>query len=121
AYNLLKLVRYARIYGPRRAVIKAMGRTRRGKWIALRWSVPRAKIGLIGCGQFAFSTLAFFILEKGRIVNCYDIDPRAANSLARVFRVGRVSNDYEAVIRDEEVDCVYIASNHSTHAQYAAA
>lgn len=119
--SLIKLARFARIYGPRRAVVKAFGRLRVGRWpTRFSWR-QRPGIAIVGCGQFAFSTIAYFVREKARIVNCFDIDDSSAESLARMYGVKVVSIAFDRLLSDSSVDCIYISSNHASHSDYAVA
>ncbi len=116
-----KLLRFAATYGPRRALTKTFGRLRKGYWRRPSARGRGPGIGLIGCGQFAFSTIAHFVRGKARIVACYDTDVTAAASLARMYGVSRVSNSADELIADPAIQVVYIASNHASHADYAKA
>lgn len=118
-----KLLRFATIYGPRRAAVKAAGRLRRGRaWmVGLRPWGGRRSIGMIGCGQFAFSTIGYFLASRFGycIRSCYDLDRVASNSFARFYGC-RVATSANEVLCDPQISLVYIASNHSTHAAYTA-
>lgn len=121
-----KLVRYAHAYGWKRAVIKALGRTRYGSpaFLFSRRRKDRSKkIGIIGCGQFAYSTICYFLREELNpdFAAVYDINPAQAQSLAGQYRARKISPSAEALIRDPEVEVVYIASDHASHAPYAIA
>ena len=117
---LRKFVRFSFIYGPGRALTKAAGR--------LRIRLPRLPgfgggpgVGIIGCGQFAFSTIAYFLRGKARLVSCFDVAPPAAESFAREYRVDHVAGSAGDLVANAEVGTVFIASNHASHSQYAAA
>ncbi len=115
-----KLWRFATIYGPSRTLFKAAGR--------LRLRLPslsrrrNADIGFIGCGQFAFATIGFFLQRRfgPRVAACYDIDDAAAQSLARGLRVARVCSNADQLLDTTGLRLVYVASNHASHADYAA-
>lgn len=117
----VKLARFARIYGPRRALVKALGRLRIGR--RLTWPAKRSRPGIavIGCGQFGFSTIAHFAGERARIVSCYDIDASSAATLSRMYGARAVSTVATEMLSDPEIDCIYIASNHASHSDYAIA
>jgi predicted dehydrogenase len=118
--SIKKLLRFARIYGPRRAVFKAAGRLRLPFPLVFPHG-PR-KVGIIGCGQFGFSTIGYFLAKSRRgIAACYDVDLRAAESLARCLRVSRACRSADELLEWRDVTHAYIASNHSTHASYAVA
>lgn len=118
--NLRKLLRFIAIYGPGRTLFKAAGRLR------LRlpaWgSRSHAKdIGIVGCGQFAFATIGYFLTRRfgRRVLGCFDIDAQAAASLARGLGVPHVCQDVQGLLGLPGLRTVYIASNHATHAAYA--
>lgn len=117
--GLRKLLRFVTIYGPGRTLFKVAGR--------LRFRPPgfaRARsrdIGIIGCGQFAFATIGYFLQRSfgPRIAACYDVDAAAARSLAAALRVPRVCTDADELLTTDGLRTVYIASNHASHADYA--
>lgn len=118
--NVRKLLRFIGIYGPGRTLFKAAGRLR------LRlpsWgSRGRAKdIGIVGCGQFAFATIGYFLTRRfgRRVLGCFDIDAQAAATLARGLGVPHVCRDVQALLGLPGLRTAYIASNHATHAAYA--
>src|SRR5574341_120194 len=86
--SLCKIVRFVSIYGLVRTIFKAV---RRLGIVLPLWSVARlwGDIGVIGCGQFAFSTIAYFLWARfgNRIAACYDTDATASGLLAKTFRV----------------------------------
>lgn len=116
-----KLLRFIAIYGPGRTLFKVAGRLRL-RLPALSRSRGPADIGLIGCGQFGFATIGYFIQSAfgSRIAACHDIDAGAARSLAAALRVGRVCASVDEVLATPGLRVVYIASNHASHADYAA-
>ena len=123
--KIKKILRFAHIYGMKRAIVKAIGRTR------FPFSIPlllapfkmgqEKDIAIIGCGQFAFSTIAFFLTKNlgKRIALCVDLDITALSTFANCYGVthrnlGRID---ETCI--SKVKMVYIASNHASHTDYA--
>jgi predicted dehydrogenase len=119
--GLRKLWRFLTIYGPGRTVFKAAGRLRlRPPALGLRR--PQADIGLVGCGQFGFATIGYFLQQAfgPRIGACHDIDDRAAHTLAHALRVGRVCGTVDELLEMPGLRTVYIASNHASHAGFAA-
>lgn len=119
--GLRKLWRFFTIYGPGRTLFKAAGRLR-VRLPALSWRRPVPDVALIGCGQFGFATIGYFLRSAfgSRLVACHDTDPRAAASLAHALRVPRVCNSTEELLAAPGLRTVYIASNHASHAGYAA-
>jgi predicted dehydrogenase len=119
--GLRKLWRFLTIYGPSRTLFKAAGRLRlRPPGLGLRR--PQADIGLVGCGQFGFSTIGYFLQQAfgPRIGACYDLDERAARTLAHALRVGRICDSVDELLETPGLRTLYIASNHASHAGFAA-
>ena len=86
--NISKVFRYSNIYGFRRTMIKAAGRLRNPiiKVLYPELLIKRSKqVSLIGCGQFGFSTISFFLLKKKKnvLLDCYDTVN--SNSLSTAF------------------------------------
>ena len=119
--GLLKLWRYLTIYGVGRTLFKVAGRLRL-RPPSFRPRSASADIGLIGCGQFGFATIGYFLQQAfgPRLLACYDTDPVAARTLARALRVGHVCDSGDALLDMPGLRTVYVASNHASHADYAA-
>ena len=119
--NLRKVVRYNSLYGFRRTVIKVAGRTRNHK-LNIFFPVKRGEknISLIGCGQFGFSTISYFLYKKigSHFLECYDIDSKKSLSTAKFWGYKPCKNA-EALISNPKCKYVYIASDHYTHSEYA--
>lgn len=83
----------------------------------------RLGVGLIGCGNFAYSTVAYYLRREigNVIVGCMDTQPMRAASLCRDFRGRYYTADAQRIIDDKNIGIVYIASNHASHAEYAIA
>jgi len=120
--KIRKLFRFIVIYGFRRTFIKTLGRLRLGipAWVIINpMSVfsSKYKIGVIGCGQFSFSTIAFFLIKNGhrKFSTCFDVNIDAAISFAKVYG-GNVAETYQEVINNSDI--IYIASNHASHTPY---
>lgn len=119
AHALRKAVRFVRIYGVGRTWFKVAGRLRLSARLP-RWRSGTPDIGIIGCGQFAFATIAFFVGQKGgRIASCFDIDPSAQQSFARAMAVPDSPRCAEEMFARPGLRAVYIASNHASHTPYA--
>ncbi len=109
------------LYGFKRTLFKAAGRLR------LRVPLPTIRrpqpdIGIVGCGQFAFATLGYFLQTTygRRIAACYDVDSEAARSFARAFQVAELTTSFDALLEIRSLRTLYIASNHASHAEYGA-
>lgn len=119
-----KVLRYCSLYGFSRTIIKVAGRTRNTKFNIF---FPVKHIGggitdisLIGCGQFGFSTISYFLYMKlgSRFLECYDIDSERSLSTARFWNY-RFCKDYHTLVSNPKCKYVYIASDHFTHSKYA--
>lgn len=125
--KIIKIIRYIRIYGILRTVIKTFGRLRPSINVSLFFKLfpfkkGKATVGIIGAGQHAYSSIAFFlsILTKAEIVFVTDINPKASASMAKVYSATNMDAKYFPNKKNIPLpDIIYIASNHSTHTEYA--
>ena len=127
-FRIRKVLRYVRLYGVSRTLAKVRGQYHmRAHYDALpacRKSASGARhVGLIGCGNFAFSTIAYYLKkEVGSVLRgVMDIDAHRAASLFERYRADYHTTDAAEVLSDPAIDLVYIASNHASHAEYAIA
>lgn len=117
--DVRKLLRFIAIYGPGRTLFKAAGRLR------LDFSLPALRrfppdIAIIGCGQFAFATIGYFLRQQGaRIAACFDIDTAAQASFARALGVKSLPHSIEELLSHDGLRTIFIASNHASHTPYA--
>jgi len=125
-FRIKKALRYVRLYGPRRTWIKVRGQYHMKRHYAVLPSLPAqpasgGHVGLIGCGNFAFSNIAYYLKKNyGRVIRAaMDIDVHKAASLYEAYSLRYYTDRAEAVLADPEIDLVYIASNHASHAEYA--
>lgn len=119
-WRVRKLVRFIRIYGPSRAIIKAAGRVRSPIPLFHGRSARSTGVAFVGCGQFAFSTLAYFLRKHACFVACYDIDEQARTGMAKAWRVRRCCGAFSDILDASDVELAYVASNHASHSSYAA-
>ena len=79
------------------------------------------KIGLIGCGNFGYSNIAYYINQKNKNImrGCMDKDISRAASTYEQFNFEYYTNNASKIIEDPEIKLVYIASNHASHTEYA--
>tara|TARA_B100001057_G_C22856697_1_gene952946 strand:+ start:653 stop:1777 length:1125 start_codon:yes stop_codon:yes gene_type:complete len=123
--KIVKFLRFSNIYGIKRAIVKSVGNLNISFpiWFLNSLKLPlfkkKVNIGLIGCGHFAFTSIAYYLSQKNSInlIWCYDTNIKASKRLAKSYNIKsieeNISNDFR------KVDIVYIVSNHSTHAKYA--
>jgi len=86
-----------------------------------RPAAPRAHVGIIGCGSFAFTVIAHYLARNyGRVIRgCMDIDADHAASLCHYYGASYYTTNADELISDAAIDLIFIASNHATHADYA--
>lgn len=122
-----KILRYISIYGVFRTLAKVMGRLRpRFKlWLLLkfpRYSRKGKRIGLIGCGHHAFSSIAYYLTtaSNSKLVFALDVEKSASSSLTVAYGAVDVGAEYIPGKQNVALpDLVYISSNHASHTDYA--
>jgi predicted dehydrogenase len=126
-FRVKKALRYARMYGLRRTLVKIRGQYHMRRRYDVLPTLPTppetAHVGLIGCGNFAFSNIAYYLRKNyGRVIRAaMDVDVHRAASLAAAYAAGYYTDKSETLLDDKNIDILFIASNHSTHAEYAIA
>ena len=87
-FKIKKAVRYVRLYGVRRTLVKIKGQYHMKKRYELLPALPSTPpsgghIGIIGCGNFSFSHIAFYLQKNlGNVIRgAMDIDVNKAASL----------------------------------------
>ena len=127
-FRIRKILRYVRLYGPSRTLAKVRGQYHmRARYDVLpvrgKPASSARHVGLIGCGNFAFSTIAWFLgKEVGSVLRgVMDVDAHRAASLFERYRADYYTTEAEEVLSDPAIDLVYVASNHASHAEYAIA
>ncbi len=120
--QLKKLFRFFKIWGLRKTLFKVLGRSRSTLPSFVR--IPAAgkrDIGVIGCGQFAFSTIGSVITKEfsNRFVDAFDINQQAKIEFSNFFSISHPSKTAADLIANEAVKYVYVVSNHRSHTGYA--
>ncbi|MBN1515448.1 Gfo/Idh/MocA family oxidoreductase [Candidatus Sumerlaeota bacterium] len=125
-FKIKKALRYMRLYGPSRTLVKIKGQYHMKKRFDPLPALPEriedgGHVGLIGCGNFAFSNIAYYLHKKyDRVMRgAMDIDLHKAASLYEKYGLRYYTDDAEKIINDPAIDLIYIASNHASHAEYA--
>jgi predicted dehydrogenase len=110
-----------RIYGFLRTMIKYFGRA--NTVIKLPNFSQKKNISIVGCGQFAFSTISYFLYfsNKNFFLSCFDIDIFKSKKLQRFYGFLEVSKSFQNIIDNKNCKLIYIASNHHSHTDYAIA
>lgn len=125
-FKIKKALRYVRLYGVQRTLAKIRGQYHMKKRYdtlpPLRKNTSENKhVGIIGCGNFAFSNIAYYLCKNyGHVIRAaMDIDIHRAASLFEKYSLYYYTQDADEIISDPAIDLIFIASNHSTHAEYA--
>lgn len=124
SFRIRKVLRYIRLYGFKRTLVKVRGQYHMKKTYDAHPSVagnPDGHVGLLGCGNFAFSAIAYYLKKNyGDVIRgVMDIDINKAISLGTTYKTEYFTDDAKKIIEDPKIDLVYVASNHATHAEYA--
>lgn len=133
-FKLKKTVRYLRLFGISRTLVKIKGQYHMkvemgfegARWInpnGKNWNSPERNVAMIGCGNYAFSNIAYYIKKRNPGFLCYafDLQKSRALSLCKTYGGAYAIADWQEILVDPQVKIVFIASNHSTHAEYAIA
>jgi predicted dehydrogenase len=126
-FRIRKAARYVQLYGFERTLVKIAGQYHMRR----RYQTPprishrlsgTAHVGILGCGNFAYTVIAHILRKRyGSVIRgCMDIDINHAASLCERYRGVYYTTDAARVISDPDIDTVFIASNHASHAHYAA-
>jgi predicted dehydrogenase len=80
-------------------------------------------VGMIGCGNFAHSMIAYslFRADRNALRATFDLGRSRAKSLCRDYGGYYAAASADSLIADPNIKLVYIASNHASHAEYAIA
>ncbi len=126
AFKVKKLLRYIKLYGLERTLVKVKGQYHMNKRYQPMPAEPKTPargghVGLIGCGNFQFSNIAYYLHKKyGRVIRgAMDVDVNRAISLYEEYGLRYFTADAMQVISDPAIKLIYIASNHATHTEYA--
>lgn len=98
-----------------------MGRNRGNIFIFRPKLGANRNIGIIGCGQYAFATIGYFICKSqgNIIVDCFDPCDRAKQTFSDFYQIDEPSSNAQSVLANSKTEVIYIASNHASHAEYA--
>jgi predicted dehydrogenase len=85
-------------------------------------SVPVARFGVIGAGNYATTMLLPYLAERSdvRLVEVTTSTALSAATAARRFGFERMGTEYQHAIEADDIDAVVIATRHGTHALMAA-
>jgi predicted dehydrogenase len=129
-----KAARYVSLYGISRTLVKIRGQYHmksEREFAGARWvndsctdpDAPQRCVALIGCGNYAYSTIAYYLRrqERGFLRLAYDRHQSRAMSLCKAYGGAVAVADWREILADPQVRIVFIASNHASHAEYAQA
>jgi predicted dehydrogenase len=126
--KIQKVARYTRLYGVSRTLEKIRaqrhmgdgGEPRSDRWVN-PGARPGGEVAMIGCGTFAYSTIAYYCHRYDRrfLRGCYDPVGARAVSLCARYGGGYAAADPQELFEDPAVRLVFIASNHASHAEFA--
>jgi len=126
AFKLKKAIRYTRLYGPRRTLTKIKSQYHMKKRYSLLPPIKTSPdkgqhVGIIGCGNFAFSNIAYYLRKNyGYVIRgAMDIDIHKAASLFENYGLSYYTSDANEIISDPHINVIFVASNHASHAEYA--
>jgi predicted dehydrogenase len=121
-----KAARYVRLYGVASTAARVKAQyhmKRRYKTLpATREARTSTRhVGFLGCGNFAFATIAHHLRRNvGSVIRAtMDIDIHRAASLFEEYDADYYTDDASRIINDPAIDLIYIVSNHASHARYA--
>jgi len=120
--HLKKVIRFIQIYGVRKTFFKVLGRTLKPFpfFVFFRPNVVR-NVGVIGCGQFSFSTVGSVLtgIFGNIFIDCFDVNKDKQMSFSNFYRIKKSSNTSQDLINNPNVEYIYITSNHASHTDYA--
>ena len=127
-FKAKKAIRYVQLYGVARTLAKVRAQYHMKKHYdqrpALRENADTgAHVGIIGCGNFAYNVVAYY-LKRGPgpvIRGTMDQNIDRAISLFEDYGAAYYCDDAQKIVEDDRIDLVYICSNHASHAEYAIA
>ncbi|PWK50879.1 Gfo/Idh/MocA family protein [Pleionea mediterranea] len=126
-FKIKKVTRYVGMYGLERTLKKVRSQYHMqsktsfvNEWVNEQGNTD-GDVAIIGCGNFAFSTIAHYVSKKtqGKIKYTLDTDSSKSLSLAKEYKAYKATENYEEILNDPGVKVIYIASNHASHAEYA--
>ena len=128
-FKIKKVLRYIKLFGFQRTLVKIISSLKisetgesinQSKTLSKKFNKSK-NVGIIGCGNYAFSTAAYFInkFKKNSIYATYD--PNGINSLrlAKFYGANQVFSSADELFDCPNIEKIFICSNHSTHAEYA--
>ena len=125
SFKIKKAIRYTRLYGISRTLQKIRSQYHMNKAYetlpAFKERSDKRHVAIIGCGNFAFSTIAYYLKKNyGSVIKaCCDTNINRAASLFEAYDLDYYTDNVDRIFNDPKIDLVYVASNHASHAEYA--
>jgi predicted dehydrogenase len=126
SFKAKKALRYTRLSGVRRTMNIVQGqyhvKRQYQKLPEIRRGASSDKhVGVIGCGIFGFGVVGYFLNKRyGKVIRgVADHDANRAASFYKHYSLDYYTTDVDELLADPQIDLVYIASNHASHAEYA--
>lgn len=132
SFKLKKVLRYISLYGISRTLVKIRGQLHMQRDLQMdgeSWDNPSCRgvsdphrfVAIVGCGNFAYSAIAYYLAKRSRkfLHTTLDSNTSRAISLCKDYGGIRATSDMRRILEDPSVRLVYIASNHASHAEYA--
>lgn len=132
SFKVKKAARYVGLYGLSRTLIKVKGQYHMKAtedFPGERWDNPACQspqaptrtCAIIGCGNYAFSNIAYYLAKHDSRFLRAACDPHKSRSrsLCKAYGGAYATSDWRQIVADPLVRTVFIASNHASHAEYA--
>lgn len=125
SYKIKKFLRYVSLYGVSRTLVKVKSQYHMNKEYptppSINVKTGKRHVGILGCGKFSFGNLAYYLRKNhGNVIKgAMDIDQNKAISLTTEYKACYYTVNEDEVINDPDINMIYVASNHATHAPYA--
>jgi len=127
-FKIKKFYRYLNLYGLARTLAKVKGQYHMKRHFDILPDCPNSSsisnplVAIVGCGNFSYSNIAFYltrIIRPDKII-CMDKCIDKSASLFSDYRLHSYTDSIDVIASNPSVKIVYIASNHASHASYAA-
>ena len=117
-------MRYIKLYGISRTIIKVKSISHAKKfkeYPSYNISNHSKKYRNCRMQNFAYSNIAYYLRKNFGDVIRVNMDKNIdrAASLFKDFNADYYTNNFKKVIEDDNVELIYIVSNHASHAEYA--
>lgn len=77
------------------------------------------KWGILGCGKIARKFAAdLTLVTDAKLVAVGAREHESANAFAKEFAVSNIHSSYESLVKDAEVDVIYVATPHALHHEH---